>query len=181
LASDALEVLRTLLFIEKQIPTKDGRWFSIRIMPYRTFDDRIDGLVITFINHSDIKQVEIKLHETEQIHRLILNSSSDIILHIATDFKIMEFNPEAEKFFGKKQKNTINQNFIQMFVPEKEQGKVVKEWNELLNSERNFNYKMHLITAEGNIFLVEWTANVLFNNQQKPIGMILLTKNKNLL
>ncbi len=50
LASDALEVLRTLVFIQKQIPTRDGRWFFIRIMPYRTLDDRIEGLVITFIN-----------------------------------------------------------------------------------------------------------------------------------
>lgn len=60
LTSDALEVLRTLVFIEKQIPSKDGRWFSARIMPYRTFDDRIDGLVITFIDTSDFKQVIMK-------------------------------------------------------------------------------------------------------------------------
>jgi two-component system CheB/CheR fusion protein len=45
LADDALEVLRTLVFIQKQIPTRDGRWFFIRIMPYRTLDDRIEGLV----------------------------------------------------------------------------------------------------------------------------------------
>ena len=75
LAADALEVLRTLVFIQKQIPSKDeGRWFSVRITPYRTFDDRIDGLVITFINISDLKQAEVKLHETEQIHRLFINS-----------------------------------------------------------------------------------------------------------
>lgn len=63
LAEDALEVLRTLIFIEKQIPTKDGRWFSIRIMPYRTLDDRIDGLVITFIDISELKLVEEKLQK----------------------------------------------------------------------------------------------------------------------
>jgi two-component system CheB/CheR fusion protein len=62
LYDDSLEVLRTLIIIQKQIPTKDGRCFSIRIMPYRTFDDIIDGLVITFINLSALKQVEVKLH-----------------------------------------------------------------------------------------------------------------------
>ncbi|MGB8358267.1 MAG: chemotaxis protein CheB, partial [Bacteroidales bacterium] len=44
LADDALEVLRTLVFIQKEIPARDGRWFLVRIMPYRTYDDRIDGL-----------------------------------------------------------------------------------------------------------------------------------------
>jgi two-component system CheB/CheR fusion protein len=66
LATDAFEVLKTLIFIQKQIPTKDGRWFSVRIMPYRTFDDRIDGLVITFINITDLKQLEVKLNELEK-------------------------------------------------------------------------------------------------------------------
>lgn len=63
LEEDAQEVLRTLIFIEKQIPTKDGRWYSIRIMPYRTLDDRIDGLVITFIDISKLKMVEEKLNK----------------------------------------------------------------------------------------------------------------------
>jgi two-component system CheB/CheR fusion protein len=87
-ATDALEVLRTLVFIEKKIPTKDGRWFTIRIMPYRTFDDRIDGLVITFINRSDLKQVEIKLNETDQMTRFLLNSSSDRIIKLSNELKI---------------------------------------------------------------------------------------------
>jgi two-component system, chemotaxis family, CheB/CheR fusion protein len=69
----------TCLFIQKQIPGKDGRWFSVRIMPYRTVDDRIDGLVITFFNLSDLKQVESKLHETDQMNRFLLNSSSAAI------------------------------------------------------------------------------------------------------
>jgi two-component system CheB/CheR fusion protein len=67
LAEDATEVLRTLIFIEKQIPTKDGRWYSIRIMPYRTFDDRIDGLVITFIDISELKTIEEKLQKINKL------------------------------------------------------------------------------------------------------------------
>ncbi|HEX7585965.1 MAG TPA: CheR family methyltransferase, partial [Prolixibacteraceae bacterium] len=107
LATDALEVLSTLVFLQKQIATTDGRWFSTRIMPYRTFDDRIDGLVITFINTSDLKQMEVELKEKDQVHRLLFNSSSDVILKLSTDLKILEFNSEAEKFFGKKREDVV--------------------------------------------------------------------------
>ncbi len=124
LASDALEVLKTLVFIQKTIPAKDGRWFSVRIMPYRTFDDRIDGLVITFFNISDLKEVEIKLNQTEKMNRLLLNSSSDIIIKLSTDWQILEFNPQAEKFFGQKRKDAVNQSFLQMLIPEKLQNKI---------------------------------------------------------
>ena len=37
-----------LVFKEKQVATRDGRWFPVRIMPYRTLENRIDGVVITF-------------------------------------------------------------------------------------------------------------------------------------
>ena len=43
------------------IVTNDQRWFNVRIMPYRTIDDRIDGLVITFTNITASKKLEIEL------------------------------------------------------------------------------------------------------------------------
>lgn len=176
LVEDASEVLKTLVFIKKQIPTKDERWFSIRIMPYRTFEDRIDGLVITFFNITDMKQMESKLHENEQMHRLILNSTSDIIVKLSTDWKILEFNPEAEKFFGRKYKDAINQNYIQLFVPEHQQKKTEKEINKLLTEKVDAKYKMELIAADEKICEVEWSVNILLNSLQTATEMILIAK-----
>ncbi len=64
LAADAREVLRTLVFIEKQVATHDGRWFLLRIMPYRTMENRIDGVVITFSNITEAKTLETRLRQT---------------------------------------------------------------------------------------------------------------------
>jgi sensor histidine kinase regulating citrate/malate metabolism len=58
-------VLRTLAFFEKQIATCDGRWFRVRIMPYRTQDNVIDGVVITFINITECKKLEAKLRQMQ--------------------------------------------------------------------------------------------------------------------
>jgi two-component system CheB/CheR fusion protein len=63
LKADAFEVLRTLVFLEKQVATHDGRWYRVRIMPYRTQDNVIDGVVITFIDITEIKQLEAQLRE----------------------------------------------------------------------------------------------------------------------
>jgi two-component system, chemotaxis family, CheB/CheR fusion protein len=60
---NARGVLQSLAFSEKQIKTKDGRWFTVRIMPYRTQNDIIDGLVITFIDISVTKNLETELRE----------------------------------------------------------------------------------------------------------------------
>lgn len=57
------EVLKSLKTIESCISAKDERWFSIRIMPYRTLEDKIDGVVITFSDVTNAKILEIKLKE----------------------------------------------------------------------------------------------------------------------
>ena len=61
MAEEAREVLRTLVFSERAITTGDGRWFTVRIMPYRTLDNRIDGVVITFVDITSAKKVEAEL------------------------------------------------------------------------------------------------------------------------
>jgi two-component system CheB/CheR fusion protein len=176
LADDAMEVLRTLIFIQKQIPAKEERWFLIRIMPYRTFDDRIDGLVITFINLSDLKQVELKLHETEQMNRLLINSSSLAILKLSHDGKIHEFNPEAERFFGKANKDVLNQDFIKMFIPEKSHKKTENEMKMLVRKMVDGNIKMQVIASGGKVTTVEWSVNVLLNHLKMSAGLLLLQK-----
>jgi two-component system CheB/CheR fusion protein len=67
LADDAHEVLRTLTSAEKPIAARDGRWFTVRIMPYRTLDDRIDGVVITFANITVAKTLETKLRDHQSV------------------------------------------------------------------------------------------------------------------
>jgi two-component system, chemotaxis family, CheB/CheR fusion protein len=176
LADDAIEVLRTLVFIQKQIPTRDGRWFFIRIMPYRTLDDRIEGLVITFINISDLKRTEIKLHEREQINRLLISSSTDVIIELSADLNILEFSPEAEKFFGKNREEAINRNYIQMFVPEPAQKKSEKDLKKLMNELQGGKLKMKVTTTGDRISDVECSATVLQNNLKMASGIILSLK-----
>jgi PAS domain-containing protein len=67
LSADATEVLRKLSFAERPVNSRDGRWFTVRIMPYRTLDDRIDGVVITFGDITTAKTLEAQLREKHDI------------------------------------------------------------------------------------------------------------------
>ena len=61
---DAKETLRTLSFSEKEISTSDQHWFKVRIMPYRTVANVIQGAVITFVDITAAKQLESRLRKT---------------------------------------------------------------------------------------------------------------------
>lgn len=63
LGDDARTTLSTLVFSEKEIPATDGRWFTVRIMPYRRLDDVIDGVVITLLDITETKKLEQALRK----------------------------------------------------------------------------------------------------------------------
>jgi two-component system CheB/CheR fusion protein len=63
LHADAKETLRTLAFSEKEISATDGHWYSVRIMPYRTLADVIQGAVITFVDITAAKELEARLRK----------------------------------------------------------------------------------------------------------------------
>jgi two-component system CheB/CheR fusion protein len=61
----AREVLRSLAVHEKQVPTADGRWYAVRIMPYRTLENMIDGVVMTFTSITASKIIETGLRKAQ--------------------------------------------------------------------------------------------------------------------
>lgn len=61
LQADVRDMLRTLVVSEKQIRSREGQWFSVRVMPYRTHENVIDGAVITFVDITAAKELEARL------------------------------------------------------------------------------------------------------------------------
>jgi two-component system CheB/CheR fusion protein len=58
IVQDATEVLRTLVFKEIELRGRDGKWYLMRILPYRTIENVIDGLVLTFVDVTRVKTLE---------------------------------------------------------------------------------------------------------------------------
>lgn len=64
LSADAEQVLRTLMPVERELH-ENGRWFLSRVLPYRTVDDHIAGVVLTFIDISERRKAEMALRASE--------------------------------------------------------------------------------------------------------------------
>ncbi len=58
---DAARVLRTLVILEREVAAHGGRWFASRIVPYRTTENVIDGVVITFSEITRVKVLQAAL------------------------------------------------------------------------------------------------------------------------
>ncbi|KIG16678.1 Chemotaxis protein methyltransferase CheR [Enhygromyxa salina] len=70
LVADATAVARTLIRLERELQGKNGNWYLMRMVPYRTTDNVIDGLVMTFVDITDQKRAFAELQRIEdQIRR----------------------------------------------------------------------------------------------------------------
>ncbi len=65
LTADAKGVLKTLIVVEREIETRSGVWFIRRILPYRTSDNKVEGVVITFTDVSERKAIRKALEEAK--------------------------------------------------------------------------------------------------------------------
>ena len=102
LVADIQAVLDTLTLKEVEVQTRDGAWFLLRIRPYRTLENVIEGAVITFTDITDLKKVQMALQQSEALRRLavVVRDSHDAILVQALDGRILAWNPGAVKTYG---------------------------------------------------------------------------------
>lgn len=79
LAEDVEQVLRTLGTVEKLVKSDQGVWFNARIQPYRTLDDKIVGVVITFVDVSEYKLLEAELRQTKALlEQQVINQDKEL-------------------------------------------------------------------------------------------------------
>jgi chemotaxis methyl-accepting protein methylase len=100
LAEDVREVLRTLVFAEKEVATRDGRWFTVRTMPYRTLENVIDGVVITFSDITTSRNLEAKLRESLALYQAPFEKIAEGIILQTAGGDIEYMNGPAERILG---------------------------------------------------------------------------------
>jgi two-component system, chemotaxis family, CheB/CheR fusion protein len=103
LVRDARAVLADLAPVRREIRSRNGRWYDMRMRPYRTVDDKIDGVVLTFVDISERHQVEQALGESERRLRQeqhLVELSRDPIFVWDFDGGIIDWNRGSEELYG---------------------------------------------------------------------------------
>ncbi|HUS75897.1 MAG TPA: chemotaxis protein CheB [Methanothrix sp.] len=120
LVNDVRDVLDTLQFKERQVETTDGRWFQMRIMPYRTSENRINGVAVTFNDISAIKVLERSLNEAKNYAQNIVETVREPLLVLNSGMQVV----------------SANRSFYETFhaTPQETEGKLIyalgnKQWD----------------------------------------------------
>jgi PAS domain S-box-containing protein len=119
LDSDLRAVLDQLQPIDREVMTNDNRWFLMRIRPYRTTDDRIDGVVLMFQDITARRDAQRDVALSEERLRLLIDSVTDYaIFTIRADGHIRSWNTGAQRMFGYSEEDIVGRPFDVLFTPE---------------------------------------------------------------
>ncbi|MBE0539650.1 MAG: PAS domain-containing protein [Ignavibacterium sp.] len=118
---DAKEVLRTLVFKETELQTTDGTWYQMRILPYRTISNLIDGVVITFSNINKLKNAYDKISKLSQDIQIARDFSNNIVetlrdslLILDDKLKVLSANRAFYKTFDTTSENTVGKYIYEL-------------------------------------------------------------------
>ncbi|MES2606664.1 MAG: CheR family methyltransferase, partial [Pseudomonadota bacterium] len=119
LASDVTTTLETLRTVEREVRRHDGRYYIVRLLPYRTIEDRIDGAVMTFFDITLRREAEERARVGEERMHLVAESTKDYaIITLNIDGMITSWNRGAERVFGYKEDEIIGKSGALIFLPE---------------------------------------------------------------
>jgi two-component system, chemotaxis family, CheB/CheR fusion protein len=120
-AADARNVIRDLSPVEREIQSRNQRWYLMRMRPYRTLDDKIDGVVITFVDVTARREVEEALRDREERLRQkqeLIELSLEPIFVWDFDDGIIEWNHGSEQLYGYSRDEAIGQRKEQLLATE---------------------------------------------------------------
>jgi PAS domain S-box-containing protein len=110
MTEDIATVLDTLATKEIRVQDKDGHWYMLRILPYRTLENVIEGAAVTFMDISEVvkaqvdmaqlQQALVALKDSEQRFRCVSSALSEGVLLLTRDGRISGWNRSAERIFG---------------------------------------------------------------------------------
>lgn len=173
LVEDVQEVLETLVPKEIEVRNRQGAWYVMRIRPYRTLENVIEGAVITFIEISEQKCMLDDLRNAQEA----LSRSAAVVRDVAGavtmqdfDGRILAWNPGAERIYGWSEAEALALNARDM-VPESGREEALSLLGRLKQGEMIEPLRVQRLTKGGRTVDVWLTASALLGEDDAPYAL----------
>ncbi|WP_296444081.1 CheR family methyltransferase [Rhodoferax sp. UBA5149] len=182
LVADVQAVLDTLQPKEVDVQTTAGTWYTMRILPYRTLDNVIEGAVISFVDISEMVRVREALLKANELLRLavVVRDAHDAITVQDLDGGTLAWNPGAVRMYGWSEAEALLMNVRDRIPPALREQALVRI-HQLSQAEILEPYRTQRLTKKGAVVEVWLTSTALMNEagQMYAIATTERTKESN--
>lgn len=165
ISADAREVIDAKLPVEREVRTLSGGWHLARLLPYRTAEDEIAGVVLTCVDITERKRGE----ETRQWLSAVVESSNDAIVSFAFDGTILSWNRGAERIFGYSAADLVHKPFSILIPPDREEESRTG-LERLRNGEEINSFETDGIKKDGARIHISLSASIIRDEGGEVVG-----------
>ncbi|MCY7314387.1 MAG: PAS domain-containing protein [Rubrivivax sp.] len=116
---DAQTAFETLHLVEREVQGEDGRTFVVRVLPYRTAEDVIDGAIMSFVDITALRRAQRETTAgAEQLSLAVETTRDFAVVTTDEDGRITAWNRGAERLFGWTPAETVGQPLAMIFTEE---------------------------------------------------------------
>ena len=164
LVTDIQEVLNTLIPKEADVQSLAGKWYTMRILPYRTLENIIEGAVITFVDITESVRTRETLKNANQMLSMavVVRDANDAITMQDLNGHILAWNPGAVRMYGWSEAEALQMN-VSDRIPEAVRENELTKVHQLSLAEIMEPYCTQRLTREGVVVDVWMTATALRN------------------
>lgn len=170
LLEEVQRVAKTEKPFEKDVQDRHGRWFLLRIMPYRS-KGHADGVVITLVDIASVKKTEADLR---RMSKVFMDGADPIIIE-DLEGKIVDLNDEAARAYGWSREEMAGQSFSKLVPAEyANEAKALRE--KCRSGEHVRNVELARKDRQGKVVPILLTLSALSDESGKIVGIASLSK-----
>ena len=149
---------------EVEVQTKSGSWYEMRILPYRTLNNVIEGAVISFVNISEMVKARDALGKANDLLRLavVVRDAHDAITVQNLAGQIIAWNPGAIRMYGWSESEALKMN-VRDRIPQELREQALETLKQLSQSEILEAYTTQRLNKQGAILKVCIISTALIN------------------
>ena len=169
LLDDCRAVLDKLVPVERAVTSQSGRTYARRALPYRTTDNRIDGVVVTFVDVTDRHRAETALRRSETRFRGLVEPWAQAIWEADAAGAVVDDSPSWRAYTGQTQAQWLGEGWATAVHPDdREQG--LQQWRTAMAAGTPVNAEFRLRGPDGGY---RWTNVRAAPLRDAPDGPIL--------
>ena len=167
LVGDLQDVLRTLRMREHEVQLGDGdAWYLLRILPYKTVDNMIAGLVLTFFDITELKRAQ---EQRAQLAALV-ETSQDAILGASLDRTILAWNQGAERTYGYTAAEMVGRS-ADVLTPEAHREELARAWDRVARGARIEPFESQQVHKDGRVLTVQLGLSEVLDRAGRIVGV----------
>ena len=165
LASLVTGAVDPMSVLDREVQDLEGRWYSMRLRPYRTMDNKIDGAVMMFIDIDAAKRIHIELQRAQGLTAAVLESAAALVMVTDLEGRIVRFNFACRRLTGYSFEEVEGKHFWDVLVPPEEVEAVKQVYKGISESRSPREHENHWVDRSGRRHLISGSSTAVAEAQ----------------